>query len=317
MPKTWKPVSDLAKIVYDAGFNYDPDQDIIYSRMYPWQRNFGYAYSYDLAAPVTISAVIDCEPFFFNYKGKDWMIELWKGQYGLETGGEIGIYVCNQPLLNPILGNRPHDPDHGKFYDCIKDSERMRMSFTLYRDGKPLFTRGPEKHWWLTGFKWGVLSKPEELSMDLQIIFPNTKMQSAFLQSLSETGYTDVTVEGLAVRFVFDKPKTFQSRADPKNAQLINSVRKNELNLVRTYNAFGLENNDPNQPAAEAAEEIPEYFTHCNPAAFVHSLAEHRDTTNGTATQFIEAIQNVEKRNRTRVKRIGIALHRFFDRLFG
>ncbi len=29
MPKTWKPVSDLAKIVNDAGFNDDPDQDIL------------------------------------------------------------------------------------------------------------------------------------------------------------------------------------------------------------------------------------------------------------------------------------------------
>ena len=36
--------------------------------------------------------IIDCEPICFMYGGKNWMIELWKGQYGLETGGEIGVY---------------------------------------------------------------------------------------------------------------------------------------------------------------------------------------------------------------------------------
>jgi hypothetical protein len=96
-----------------AGFDYDPSQGIIYSKMYPLQRNFGYAYGYDAAA-LLMSAVIDCEPIFFDYDGKTWMIELWKGQYGLETGCEIGVYT--RPIgstgpfycvLDHTLGVRP------------------------------------------------------------------------------------------------------------------------------------------------------------------------------------------------------------------
>ena len=90
-PGAWTPQSVLALAVDAAGFRYDPRQDIIYSKMYPLQRHFGYAYGYDAAA-LAMNAIIDCEPIFFDYAGKTWMIELWKGQYGLETGCEIGVY---------------------------------------------------------------------------------------------------------------------------------------------------------------------------------------------------------------------------------
>ena len=66
--------------------------------MYPLQRYFGYAYAYDAAA-LAMNAIIDCEPIFFDYAGKTWMIELWKGQYGLETGCEIGVYNRDHRLL--------------------------------------------------------------------------------------------------------------------------------------------------------------------------------------------------------------------------
>lgn len=81
-PAPWKPTSSLGLAVYEAGFLYDPDQGIIYSRLDAVQRDFGYAYGYDAAA-VGMTALIDCEPIFFDYAGKHWMIELWKGQYGL------------------------------------------------------------------------------------------------------------------------------------------------------------------------------------------------------------------------------------------
>src|SRR4051812_30894892 len=56
---TWSPTSPLAKVVDLAGFAYDPDQDIIYSKMNAVQRNFGYAYGYDKSA-LLMSADIDC-----------------------------------------------------------------------------------------------------------------------------------------------------------------------------------------------------------------------------------------------------------------
>src|SRR5680860_227608 len=165
MPTPWSPTSALAHAVYAAGFVYDPDQDIIYSRLDAPQRLFGYAYGYDVAA-LGMNAVIDCEPIFFDYDNKHWMIELWKGQYGLESGCEIGIYTrpigstsLIYMLMDATVGQRPGDglPSHNLFYDCAADADMLELSATLHRDGAPLLTRGPELHWWLTGFKWRVL----------------------------------------------------------------------------------------------------------------------------------------------------------------
>jgi hypothetical protein len=88
---TWQPATNLAKAVYAAGFLYDPRKDIIYSRSDACQRKVGFTWSYDVASPY-LRMIIDCETFYFIYGGKAWLIELWKGQYGLETGAEIGVY---------------------------------------------------------------------------------------------------------------------------------------------------------------------------------------------------------------------------------
>ena len=38
MSDSWQPVSALAQTVYALGFQYQPDQDIIVSRIDAWQR---------------------------------------------------------------------------------------------------------------------------------------------------------------------------------------------------------------------------------------------------------------------------------------
>ena len=37
--------------------------------------------------------VFDALPVYFDYQKKTWLIEFWKGQYGINTGAEIGIYT--------------------------------------------------------------------------------------------------------------------------------------------------------------------------------------------------------------------------------
>src|SRR5687768_9047714 len=97
----WTPKSPLATAVSAAGFLYDPGQDIIYSKLDAWQQHVGFCELYDDLAPVSISSVIDAEPIYFTYGGKEWMIELWKGQYGIETGAEIGVY--NAPARSSVV----------------------------------------------------------------------------------------------------------------------------------------------------------------------------------------------------------------------
>ncbi len=261
-PGQWTPRSLLAHAVDAAGFWYDPNQDIIYSRMYPLQRQFGYAYGYDAAA-MAMNAIIDCEPIFFDYGGKSWMIELWKGQYGLETGCEIGVYnraggpsPAWYSVLDATLGQRPYEnvPAHERFFDCANDNELLRMSWTLYRNGVKLFARGPERHWWLTGFKWGVLSEPEELAMDVSIELLDSTMTAAFTAALAGMGYTGVQTVGNTVSFRFDTPKTHQPRADVPH--IVTVVRAANQQIVGFYNNLGLTGNDPNTVGDQAAATI-------------------------------------------------------------
>ena len=248
----WTPTSLLANAVDAAGFLYDPRHDIIYSEMNPLQRNFGYAYGYDAAA-LAMTAIIDCEPIFFDYAEKHWMIELWKGQYGLETGCEIGVY--NRPinstsslgyaLLDATIGARPGDtnPSHNLFFNCANDNELLVMSSTLYKNGQPLFFRGPEKHWWLTGFKWGIYSRPDELTMDVSITCLDATMRTALVNALQGMGYS-VRTFATTVSFRFATPRSPQPRLDTPTA--VQAAETTAQGLVSAYAALGLASNDPN-----------------------------------------------------------------------
>ena len=257
MPGPWTPSSALGYAVDAAGFLYDPDQDIIYSRMNPLQRGFGYAFGYDAAA-LAMNAVIDCEPIFFDYAGKHWMIELWKGQYGLETGCEIGVYTrpigsmgLGYALLDATVGQRPGDAvaSHNLFYDCASDADRLELSLTLRRNGTVLFTRGPEVHWWLTGFKWGVLSDPGQLSMDVRITLKDNVMRDAFMAGIAGRPYPNLAVNGTTVSFTFDQPFAVPQPTRP--APILASVNAANQTIVDTYNSMGFASNDPNVVQAD------------------------------------------------------------------
>jgi hypothetical protein len=90
-PYEWKPTTELGWIIYNAGFSYDLESGLLYSRMDAKQRQLGFAYFFDEGIPL-ISSNISCEPVYFIYDNKEWLIEIWKGQYGMELGAEIGVY---------------------------------------------------------------------------------------------------------------------------------------------------------------------------------------------------------------------------------
>jgi hypothetical protein len=187
-----------------AGYEYDAEQDIFVCNMNPWQRNMGYSRLYD-EAMAPFGMIVDCEPIYFEYNNKIWLVELWKGQYDLNTGCEIGVYTVDKPLLNI--------PEVYKymFYNCASDTERLTMSFTLKKNGKILFSRD-ERHWWLAGFKLGEYSEPSELTMNVNITFKNNVMRDAFISGLIDAGYleNEYVVNGNTLGLTFDKPHTPQ-----------------------------------------------------------------------------------------------------------
>ncbi len=201
---TTERLAELNRELKPFGFAYEPYQDIFYSLLNPWQRDMGYCRLYDEASAV-MSMIIDCEPIRFEYGGRRWLIEFWKGQYGMTTGCEVGIYYTQWPDLDiPGVFN-------GTFYYCLRDEELINMSFIFKKRGNILFTRSGY-HWWLTGFKLGEFSKPTELTMDIILDLYDRKMANAFIDALIKTGYKDEEFiqQGRRVIVRFDKPHTKQ-----------------------------------------------------------------------------------------------------------
>lgn len=196
-------VRRYGKISYDglsaAGFIYSSEKDVFYSSRNAWQKKFGYCHLYDVSAPI-FRMIIDTEPVKFFYNNKNWLIAFWKGQYGITTGAEIGVYSTNDKKVNSNTIYFPGD-----------DSEQLDMSFALYKNGK-LIEQVSAKHWWLAMFKMGMFSNPKDLSMYIKITFPNYEMLSSFLNSFYDLGYNSSDFKVLDNTFFFNykKPKTFK-----------------------------------------------------------------------------------------------------------
>lgn len=221
-------VEELNNDLKPFGFAYDLSQDIFYSIMNCWQRNFGYCRLYD-EATATFSMIIDCEPIYFRYKGKKWLIEFWKGQYGMTTGGEVGIYYTTGPDLNiPGLFN-------GTFYKCVNDKDRIDMSFAFRKNGNLLFTRSAH-HWWLTGFKLAEFSQPSELTMEIILDLYDRQMAEAFVIGLQEAGYKDgeYAIRGRRVYVHFDKPHNQQPFT--RNKLTTSIMQRNNRSYCDAYN---------------------------------------------------------------------------------
>lgn len=191
----------LDTLLEPAGFAYDPGNEIFYSRHDAWQRKFGYCRAYDEGAS-HFSMIFDCEPFYFTYDEKEWLLEFWKGQYGMTTGGEIGLY------WRKIDDTVPKSLRH---YEAVSDQEMPQMAFRLRKWGRDLFQRG-HRHWWLTGFILGEFSKPEQLIMEAEIIFKEEEMAKAVVEAMDLAGYEEekAFARGRRVYFYFTRPMTRQ-----------------------------------------------------------------------------------------------------------
>jgi len=244
-----KNKAELDEAIEFTGYAYDPQQDIFYSVIDPWQRKHGYCHLYDeLSAPWGM--IMDCEPVYFDYDNRRWMISFWKGQYDLTSGCEMGIYTKEEPnfKLTELLT--------GTFYNCAKDEDMMEMAYTLYKNGEPYFKR-EGTHWWLTGFKLGDYTEPHELTMDVRITLKNQEMAKAFVAALKKAGYLDkdINIADNTVSFYFDKPHTPQPLTREKNFEGIIQW-KNKL-MCDTYQEITKGYDDINDKLNALKEQAP------------------------------------------------------------
>ncbi len=167
------------------GYYYCDDKDC-------WQKDVGYNEVYDKWAPVA-AMYIDQIRIRFQYGGKNWMVQLWKGQYGyLLIGAEIGLYTCD---LNAYKGETG---DINHFHSADK-SDWLKMQLDCYfcKGGKgtykKLFTRPYDTYWWATGFVKGQLTKytnpRTELKTRNRVTFKSEDQANLFVQGLKQSGF--------------------------------------------------------------------------------------------------------------------------------
>lgn len=170
----------VASLINALGYNYDSKEGVFYTELDSWQRSGNFISQYDTLAKfgnmTYLTTKVD-----FNYDGLGWRLQFWKGQYGPFGGAEIGVYT-----------KIPGQTDD--LYYCADDDHLMYMTFTLYLStsdyyaGKKYFTRGWQKHWWLTGFKPGVVT-PADLVMSARIRTYDSTMAAAMEQGLLNAGF--------------------------------------------------------------------------------------------------------------------------------
>lgn len=181
------------------GYLFDPKEMCFYTSADPWQRVIGYNEIFDILGPYTMIDY-DTMRLRFPYGDKDWMIQLWKGQYGLVFyGAEIGVYT------KPKDRNLMH-------YDAASDDEMLQMTMTLLRKETGLltgtkwvekFSRPYGYYWWCTGFLPGnMYGHFEDLKMDVRITMKDYEMLSGVTAALKENNIS-YTVQGLDVKFVY------------------------------------------------------------------------------------------------------------------
>ena len=176
------------------GFNFNLKQMLVYATIDCWMRDFGFCLFYDNAAnsmPLLWNYIT--RRFKFEYNGLEWMIQIWKGNYLITNGAEVGVY-------NRAPGS------FGTYYDCATDEQLMEMTLQVYHGEELLVEQPAQMHWWINGFQMNKNRYlPETLTMKFSILMPDEEMLNAFTESISNHYRGDVTytVEGLKVNVVW------------------------------------------------------------------------------------------------------------------
>ncbi len=200
-----RKLENLNRLLLPYGFQYQPDADYFYAVMDCWQRKYGYCRLYDETAPA-LGMIFDSEPIYFEYDSRLWLIEFWKGQYGMSSGAEVGVYVSS-----PYDASKSSADFHQIFFHSVDNSKLLPIKLHIYR-GKKLLASREGTHWWLTMFLLGRYNPPHKLTAKISITFPDCQMLNAYVDGLKNAGYSSSAIHcrQLTATVAFARPKSAQ-----------------------------------------------------------------------------------------------------------
>lgn len=175
----------IAEFIQVMGYDYDAQDGIFVTSMNNWQRQGNFVSHYDTAARYINMYYRTVTIDFGPYDGLNWRMQLWKGQYGVFGGCEAGIYTAD-PDANVMVYQAADD------YHMLWWESTLYLSKEDYESGNMWFRHHFEEHWWLTGFKSGVVD-PEKLIMHLKVQMKTPNMANQFEVALLESGFKKVS----------------------------------------------------------------------------------------------------------------------------
>jgi len=179
--------------IWGTGYEFDLDQFMSRLPRNNSKRNLGFNIVMDWIAPVALMN-LDTVRFPFDYDGKDWMIQFWKGSYYyLSNGAEVALY--EKPAGRPL------------HWDC-SDTE-LEMTMRLYQKDELFFEYGPYRTWWAAAFRYGnpflmPLRTPKNLRLTGTILFEDKAMLNAFLASFEANKPANMTGHASGLLFGYD-----------------------------------------------------------------------------------------------------------------
>lgn len=177
--------------VMGLGYNLDVENATLESVTDCWQKQFGFCLFYDVFSYLTPFFDYDTRRMKFDYEGKEWMIQIWKGRYIITTGCEIGIYTKDKD-------------SHSTVYMGADGEDMLKMSMKLYHFDDLIVSREKTAHWWLTAFRFTPKCYlPNSMKMYGEIEMKSDEMAQLFCKSARKYFDFKVNSRGKTVSFVW------------------------------------------------------------------------------------------------------------------
>lgn len=199
--RTWQALGlpfDMPEGIVDSYtellFAWDSAKGIWYSPVDVLQRDFGYNDVYNFFFKLTDYLFFKSE---FTYDGTGWMVEGWKGDYlNMGMGAEIGSYydlpIVTDNFAAYFLAVGICALAQAEKYWSVTNADMPYLEYTLYDESdasksKAIFKVGPQKHWWLNGFRPGIAkTEAKNLTVKGYICFSEFGKADGFVNGLKK-----------------------------------------------------------------------------------------------------------------------------------
>lgn len=147
--------------MFQTGFDFNAKDYVVTAPIYCWMRDFGFCIEYDWLCYLLPVYRYETRRFRFEYGEKEWMVQMWKGNYLITNGGEVGIYYRDKNKF-------------GSYYDTVSDEYMIPMTLKIIHKDETLVDV-EQFHWWVNGFRLANnnLYHPRYLTLESTLHFEN------------------------------------------------------------------------------------------------------------------------------------------------